>query len=629
MRSSRTVIVLAIVLAGLSAAVVSARVSGESGPPVVPGTRSVLFVANNWDGTADIVDPKTFKKLGRFNTVPDLEERLAAINSDPYDFGYFLAIRMLVGEGHDQFADDMFSSHDGRFVYISRPSLADVVGIDLKTNAVVWRFPMEGQRADHMAVSPDGTRLLVSDSTANKVHELDSATGKKVGEFASGDSPHENNYSADGSKVFHASIGLVYTPADQPIADSTKGERYFQIVDAKTNQILKRLDIGQIAKAQGYDFSSAVRPMAVAPGEKKIYMQLSFLHGFVEFDLDQEKITRVAELPISDTARNTPRENYLLDSAHHGLAINPDGTKLCAAGTMSDYAAIVRTSDFGHTIAAQGSKPYWSTNSADGKYCFISFSGDDRVSVVDYATEKEIASVPVGDHPQRMRMGIIRNEYVGGLADDGKRRGPARMHVARASVRKGELGLRVRVTSRATGSLNVAYRRAGRVSSFRVPIPRARASARRADRQIVFTVKRRLPLSLRRPGGTVEVRYVGNEEVAGESVRLLVAKRRAGLRIIRAKIDQGKLVASGTIARRARGKVTLRLAYVGEGSRVRTVSFTAPIRDGRWSLSAATPSMAREGGQLSVAYAGDARRSIRGEQLTRRLGADARAASPR
>src|SRR5215218_7017052 len=131
------------------------------GPPVVPGTKSVLFVANNWDGTADIVDPQTFAKLGRLNVIPDLQERLAEKALDPRKLGYFLAVRALIGEGNDQYADDMFSSHDGRYVYISRPSFADVVGIEVATGEIVWRFTMEGYRADHMAISPDGTRLRV------------------------------------------------------------------------------------------------------------------------------------------------------------------------------------------------------------------------------------------------------------------------------------------------------------------------------------------------------------------------------------------------------------------------------------------------------------------------------------
>jgi hypothetical protein len=93
--------------------------------------------------------------------------------------------------------------------------------------------------------------------------------------------------------------------------------------------------------------------------------------------------------------------------------MNPEGTKLCAAGTMSDYAAIVRRDTFAHRLAASGEKPYWSTNSGDGRYCFISFSGDDRVSVVSYDSEREVASVPVGDHPQRMRMGKVRAGLLG------------------------------------------------------------------------------------------------------------------------------------------------------------------------------------------------------------------------
>jgi WD40 repeat protein len=257
-------------LAAVVAAILLIPNAGEAeGPAATAETTAALFVGNNWDGTADVVDPKTFEKLDHFNVVPDLQERLAEINSNPVRFGYFLAIRQLIGEGHDQFVDDMFSSHDGRFVYVSRPSLADVVSIDLATKKIVWRFPMEGQRSDHMAISPDGKRLLVSDSTAGKVQELDTATGTKVGEFDSGDTPHESNYTHDGKRIFHASIGTVYTPADNPALDTSKGERVFQIVEAGTNKILQRWDIGQLLADNGFgDYSSAVRPMAIAPVEK-------------------------------------------------------------------------------------------------------------------------------------------------------------------------------------------------------------------------------------------------------------------------------------------------------------------------------------------------------------------------
>ncbi len=396
---------------GPAAASPAAAADGTAAAP--PGTRSVLVVANNWDGTAHIVDPKTFRKLDRINVIPDKRQRQLEIATDPVALAYFLAIRAVIGEGHNQYVDDMFSSPDGRFVYISRPSFADVVSIDLRTRKIVWRVPVDGYRSDHMAISEDGSRLLVSASTERKVHVIDPRVGKVVDEFASGDSPHENNYSADGTKVFHASIGHVYTPADRPAVDSTKGDRFFQVHDAKTHRRLERHQIGKLLAAQGREgYSSAVRPAAFTSDDRYAYLQLSFLHGFVEFDMEGDKPLRIARLPISEEAKRTPREQYLLDSAHHGLAINPDNTKLCAAGTMSDYAAIVRRSDFAREIIKVGRKPYWSTNSGDGKVCFVSVSGDDRVSAISYATGEEIARIGVGDHPQRMRMGTIRSAFL-------------------------------------------------------------------------------------------------------------------------------------------------------------------------------------------------------------------------
>ena len=404
-RAKLAAVVTALALAAVLPAAAQAAPSAA--------TRDVVMVGNNWDGTADVLDGHTFKRLMRLNIVPDLAERMAEIQRDPVRLGYFLAIRQEIGEGHDQFVDDIFTSPDGRFAYVSRPSLADVVAFDLATKKIVWRVRVDGQRSDHMAISADGRRLLVSASTARVVDVIDTAKGEIVARIDSGDSPHESNFSKDGTKIFHASIGNVWTPLDDPSLDATKGDRWFEIVDANTYKVLKRLDMGQILKQYGFpDMSSAVRPMALSPDERFVYFQVSFFHGFVEFDLEREQPTRLAMLPVSEEAQKLRRDEYVLDSAHHGLAMNPAGTKLCVAGTMSNYAAVVDRATFAPTIAAHGQRPYWATNSIDGKHCLVSFSGDDRVGVISYATGKEVDSVPVGDHPQRMRTGRIVASYL-------------------------------------------------------------------------------------------------------------------------------------------------------------------------------------------------------------------------
>jgi hypothetical protein len=395
-----------LVIAAQPAAAAATQTPSSSGT----SKRDVLVVSNNWAGTADLIDPVKFKRLKRLNVIPDRAERVAEIEADPTAKFYFDSIRALVGEGHDQYVDDGFVSRDGRVVYFSRPSFADVVAIDIKTGRIRWRTHVDGYRADHMAISPDGRRLLVSASTARAVDVLDAGDGRIVGRIPSGDSPHESNFSRDGRRIFHASIGTVYTDTDEPAQDATKGERVFEIVDARTLQVTKTVDMAQkLAEAGHPGMSAAVRPMALSRDERFVYFQVSFFHGFAEYDLERDRVTRVASLPLSDTAKGLSRQQYLLDSAHHGLAMNRRGTKLCAAGTMSDYAAIVarKTLKLQRTVPV-GRTPYWSAASDDGRYCFVSVAGDDRVSVISFKTAREVARIRVGDHPQRMRTGRVR-----------------------------------------------------------------------------------------------------------------------------------------------------------------------------------------------------------------------------
>ncbi|MGE8557321.1 MULTISPECIES: YncE family protein [unclassified Acinetobacter] len=380
--------------------------AATSSTPAPANSQQVFFVGNNWDGTVTVIRPSgNFGKIGVINMVPDRKERLMEIHLNPIKLIAYTYIQSTAGEGNDQLVDDMYSTPDGKSVVASRPSFADVVSINIATGKINWRTPVEGFRADHMAVSPDGQRLAVSASSGNVVHVLDINTGKELGRFATGDKPHENIFFNGGTKILNSAIGNVETSMDAAWQDFTKGKRVLTIADANTFKVLKTIDFRPALDAVGRkDLSNAVRPIVFSNDESKIYAQVSFFNGLIEYDLNQNKVTRIGQLPGSSTIPSD-RTKYVNDSRHHGLSISGDGEKLCVAGTMDDYATIVDRSTLkaGKLIAA--GKPYWATQSPDGKSCVISESATDVVTVIDFATGEKVLSVPVGNHPQRVRIG--------------------------------------------------------------------------------------------------------------------------------------------------------------------------------------------------------------------------------
>ncbi|WUD29577.1 YncE family protein [Lentzea sp. NBC_00516] len=371
-----------------------------------------MFVGNNWDGTADVISSTgDFAKIGRINVIPDKDQRLTEIYLNPIKLAFFLGIRSGPGEGHDQFVDDMYSTPDGTAMVVSRPSFADVVSLDLATGNIKWRFPVSGFRADHMAVSPDGTKIAVSASTSNTVHVLDINTGRQLGSFKTGDKPHENVFTNGGRYLWNMSIGEVNNNFDAPWQDFLKGDRHITVVDAATYQVVRTIDMrGKLDAFGRKDLSNAVRPATFSPDFSKLYFQVSYFNGFIEYDVATDRITQVKTLPKNpDTSDD--RTTFVNDSRHHGLSMNPDGSKLCVAGTMDDYATVVDRATLREGPLVTASKPYWATVSGDGRQCVISESGADQVTAIDFGTGQKVVSVPVGDHPQRVRVAHISADW--------------------------------------------------------------------------------------------------------------------------------------------------------------------------------------------------------------------------
>lgn len=387
-----------VAIVAVAAASVIAAFQGSAAPAErdgADGRREVVFVANAEGGTVTIVDAHTFRSLSEIDVLPDGEDARPT-EDDPVQA--LVGQRLAEAAGGDNFAQDQDLSPDGLTLYVSRGHRGDVAAFDLSTGGMRWKLSIPGFRADHMTLSPDGAYLYVSALTDDHVQVVDTRTVEIIGTIPTGEWPHDDHLSHDGRRLYNGSIGNIITPwevREQRVANPLTPSPYqLTVADAFTFEVLRT-----------YDFDRGIRPFLITDDETRMYAQLSELHGLIEYDLVEGRELRRLELPIDE---GVTEDDYSFEAPHHGLAMTPDGSRLCAAGRASDYVAIVETAALEPiAITEVGDAPSWAVTGPDGRTCFVANTRDDTLSVIAYADGRELARIEVGDGPKHLEVGAI------------------------------------------------------------------------------------------------------------------------------------------------------------------------------------------------------------------------------
>jgi len=296
-------------------------------------------------------------------------------------------------------------------------SAGDTVDIiDSATNAVVLQ--VKDIEVPHgVTFSPDGTRAYISCESENTLWATDTKTGKLLGKAALSGHPNNIAISKDGRRVF---VGIVSAPGAVEVVDTaslksvktiavkggvhnayvTRDGKYV-VAGSIVGKILTVIDAQTLQPVWELPFEAGVRPIAFETGNDgsttRMFVQLSDFHGFAVVDFKTHELVTRIKLP------DEPKGGTAQGGApSHGIGVSPDGKTLWVDSALANAVFVYSLPDLqvlGYVRTEQ--VPDWLAFTPDGKKLYVANSGSNSVSVIDTATRKQVAVIPVGEVPKR------------------------------------------------------------------------------------------------------------------------------------------------------------------------------------------------------------------------------------
>jgi len=287
-------------------------------------------------------------------------------------------------------------SNDGSRIYISEEAGDTVTVIDGKTLNVIKKIPLSGN-PNLIELTPDGKRLYVAiaqtwndlsafpEIKANPsggVDVIDLTSLEKIKSIPIRGGVHDLNVTPDGKYVVAGSAR-----GAKPAANA------MNFIDTSTNEV-----------AWTVAMAPSPSPMAVSKkadgSTDKVYAQNGRDNGFAVVDFATHVVGSFINLPTLPPAEQNA---FAPPSPSHGIIVTPDQKTLLVNSRLNSALYSYSLPDLKLLGAAKlgGKGAAWLTVSPDGKTAYVANEHTNDMSVVDVATMKETARVPVGYAPAR------------------------------------------------------------------------------------------------------------------------------------------------------------------------------------------------------------------------------------
>jgi YVTN family beta-propeller protein len=266
---------------------------------------------------------------------------------------------------------------DGKRFYFSSEAEQTLDVVDGKTLQVTKKIPLSG-RPNNITISKDGRRVYVGIITApGAVDVIDTASLERVKSIPTRGGIHNIYVTPDGKHV---------------VAGSVAGKLMTVIDQATEEPLWTLLDAG-------------VRPIAFetnADGStRRVFVQLSELHGFAIVDFAQRKEVGRVELP-KDVPADKLDKGPFAGAPSHGLGVAPDGRTLWVASRPNHRVYAYSLPDVTLLGGVDlGGRPDWVTFTPDSKRVYIATENNDSVAVIDVPSRKFVTQIKVGSSPKR------------------------------------------------------------------------------------------------------------------------------------------------------------------------------------------------------------------------------------